>query len=106
MVKLIPYTAAQSSPLETMMPLWVLEVNGARYLLLVSGNGTITCGEAWYSPGFAVRLIQPVLHWTWEGMLPKTLVYALVPEGSKPISVNCPPDRPIIEIDHISIPLQ
>jgi uncharacterized heparinase superfamily protein len=106
MVKLIPYTAAQSSPLETMMPLWVLEVNGARYLLLVSGNGTITCGEAWYSPGFAVRLTQPVLHWTWEGMLPETLVYALVPEGSKPISVNCPPDRPIIEIDHISIPLQ
>lgn len=105
-VRVVPFTAAQSSSGETMMPRWVLEVSGTRYLLLVSGDGIITCGEAWYSPGFAVRLIQPVLHWTWEGTLPKRLVYALVPEGSEPISVKCSADRPTIELNHVSIPLQ
>lgn len=105
-VRLSPYAGLQSSSTAKVRPRWQIEVDGTRYLLLVSNDGTITCGEAWYSPGFAVRLNQPVLHWTWEGTLPKTLVYAIVPEGSEPISVNYPKDRLAIEIDSVSIPLQ
>jgi uncharacterized heparinase superfamily protein len=105
-VRLIPCHAGQSVSYGILMPQWVLEVGNARYLLLVSQDGTMTCDEAWYSPGFAVRQTQPVLHWTWQGTLPKTLIYALVPEGSERISVDCSAEGGVIELNHVSIPLQ
>ena len=89
-----------------MVPRWVLEFSGTRYLFLVLAKGTITCTQAWYSPGFAVRLPQSVLHWTWEGMLPETLVYAVVPESAPPIRVNSSANHCAIELNHITVPLQ
>jgi uncharacterized heparinase superfamily protein len=105
-IRLSPYTKTEASSLEMMVPRWVLEFNGLRYLLLVWGKGTITCTEAWYSPGFAVRLPQSVIHWTWEGMLPATLIYAVVPEGAQSIRVNSSADHRVIELNHITVPLQ
>jgi uncharacterized heparinase superfamily protein len=104
-IQLFQYTGAKSPSFETMIPRWVLDFNGRRYFFLALDSGAITRGEAWYSPGFAVRLTQSVLHWTWEGTLPQTLVYAVVPEGTKPIHVRCPAGQPVIELNHISIPL-
>lgn len=105
-VQIVPYMGTQASFPEVMVPRWVLEFNGSRYLFLVLGEGTITCTEAWYSPGFAVRLPQSVIHWTWEGMLPKTMVYAVVPEGAPPIRVNGSADHRVIELNNVVVPLQ
>jgi uncharacterized heparinase superfamily protein len=104
-INLSPYTGTESFSLETMIPRWVLEFSGTRYIILVLASGSMICGDAWYSPGFAVRLTQSVLHWTWKGILPHTLVYAVVPEGTKPIRVKCSADHPVIKLDHVSIPL-
>lgn len=105
-IRLFPYTKTELPSLEMMVPRWVLEFNGIRYLLLAWGNGTITCTEAWYSPEFAVRLPQSVIHWTWEGMLPATLIYAVVPEGAPPIRIKSSADHRVIELNHITVPLQ
>lgn len=105
-IQILPYPGAQASSPEMLVPRWVLEFNGTRYLFLVLGNGTVTCTEAWYSPGFAVRLPQSVIHWTWKGMLPETLIYAVAPEGAPPIRVNSSADHRVMELNHIVIPLQ
>lgn len=105
-IQLLPYTETPTSSSEMMVPRWVFEFNGTRYLFLILGNGTITRTEAWHSPGFAVRLSQSVLHWTWEGMLPETMVYAVVPEGTPPIRVSRGADNRSIELNHIVVPLQ
>jgi hypothetical protein len=89
-----------------MVPRWVLEFSGVRYLFLALGNGTMTRTEAWYSPGFAIRLSQSVIHWTWEGMLPETMVYAIAPEGAPPVRVGRTADHRGIELNHIFVPLQ
>ena len=105
-VRLSPYTKTEPSSPEILGPRWVLEFNGMRYHLLVRGNGSITCTEAWYSPGFAVRLRQSVIHWIWEGTLPVTLIYAVVHENGLPIRVNSSTDHRAIELNHITVPLQ
>ncbi len=105
-IQLLPYTGTQTSSPELMVPRWVLEFSGMRYLFMVLGNGAIARTEAWYSPGFAVRMPQSVIHWTWEGMLPQMMVYAVVPEGTPPIRVRRPADHRSIELNHIVVPLQ
>lgn len=105
-IQLLPYIGTQTSSPEMMVPRWVLEFNGIRYLFLVLGNATMTRTEAWYSPGFAIRLTQSVIHWTWEGMLPEMMVYAVVPESTPPIEVGRTADHSGIELNHIFVPLQ
>jgi hypothetical protein len=105
-IQLLPYIGTQTSSPEMMVPRWVLEFNGIRYLFLVLGNATMTLSEAWYSPGFAIRLTQSVIHWTWEGMLPETMVYAVVPEITPPVKVGRKADHSGIELNHIFVPLQ
>jgi uncharacterized heparinase superfamily protein len=105
-IQLLPYTGMQTSAPEMMVPRWVLEFNGRRYLFLVLGNATMTRTEAWYSPGFAIRLSQSVIHWTWGGTLPETMVYAVVPESAPLIKVGRTADHRSIELNHIFVPLQ
>jgi uncharacterized heparinase superfamily protein len=105
-IQLLPYTGTQVSSPGTMVPHWVIEFHGKRYLFVVSGNAAINCTDAWYSPGFAVRLPQSVIHWSWEGMLPKTMVYAVVPEDAPPVKIACIADPRAIELNHIVFPLQ
>jgi uncharacterized heparinase superfamily protein len=105
-IQLLPCVGTQTSSPEMMVPRWVFGFNGVRYLFLVLGNGTMTPTVAWYSPGFAIRLPQFVIHWTWEGMLPETMVYAVVPEGTPPIRVTRTADHRGIELNHIFVPLQ
>jgi hypothetical protein len=105
-IQLLPYTGTQTTSPEMMVPRWVLEFNGVRYLFLVLDNGTVTRTEAWYSPGFAIRLPQSVIHWTWEVVLPETMVYAVVPEGTPPIRVGRRADHSGIELNHLFIPLR
>lgn len=105
-VQLLPYAGPHTSSSEMMVPRWVLEFSGVRYLFLALGNGTMTRTEAWYSPGFAIRLSQSVIHWTWEEMLPETVVYAIAPEGAPPIRVGRTADHRGIELNHIFVSLQ
>lgn len=105
-IQLSPYTETPICPPETMLPRWVFDVGGLRYLFMVMGNGIITQTEAWYSPGFAVRLRQSVIHWTCEGKLPTTMLYAVVPEGTPPIRVGQMADRRGIELNNVFVPLQ
>ena len=105
-VQLSPYTDTQIDSPEMMLPRWVLDIGGLRYLFMVLGNGIMTQTEAWYSPGFAVRLRQSVIHWTYEGKLPATMLYAVVPEGTPPIRVGQMADHHGIELNHVFVPLQ
>jgi uncharacterized heparinase superfamily protein len=88
------------------VPRWSLEFGGLRYVLMTFGDGTLTQAEAWYSPGFAIRLSQSVIHWTREGELPATILYAVVPEGTPPIAVSRVVDPAGIEINHLFIPMR
>jgi uncharacterized heparinase superfamily protein len=105
-VRLLPCTETQIASPDTMMPRWVFEFEGLRYLFMVLGDGIITQTQAWYSPGFAIRLCQPVIHWTLEGELPLRMLYAVVPEDTPPIRVGQLTDRSGIELNHVFVPLQ
>ena len=89
-----------------MVARWVLEFNGLRYLFMVKGDGILTQTKAWYSPGFAIRQPQAVIHWTSEGKLPATMLYAVVPECTPPIRVGQKTGHCGIELNHVFVPLQ
>jgi uncharacterized heparinase superfamily protein len=105
-IQLLPYTEKQISSSEMMVARWVLEFGGLRYLFMVLGDGILTQTQAWYSPGFAIRLPQAVIHWTSEGTLPATILYAVVPEGTPPIRVCQVADHRGIELNYVFVPLQ
>jgi uncharacterized heparinase superfamily protein len=71
--------AAQSV---AMVPRWNLRFGEANYVLMTRGAGALALVSAWYAPGFAIRLPQSVIHWTHEGMLPVSMAYAIVPQGT------------------------
>jgi hypothetical protein len=89
-----------------MVPRWVLEFDKLRYLFMVLGDGTITQTQAWYSPGFAIRLSQSVIHWKLEGKIPARMLYAVVPEGTPPVRVGQLTGHHGIELNHVFVPLQ
>jgi len=105
-IKLSPCTETQIYSPEIMLPRWVLDFGGLRYLFMVLGNGIMTQTQAWYSPGFAVRLPQSVIHWTSEEKLPATMLYAVVPEGTPSIRVGQMADHTGIELNHVFVPLE
>lgn len=105
-VRLLLCTETQMSSSDMMVPRWVLEFGGLRYLFLALGNGMMTQTQAWYSPGFAIRLPQSVIHWTSEGNLPLRMLYAVVPENAPPISVAQLTGLRGIELNHVFVPLQ
>ncbi len=104
-VNVRPIIDGPISPVELMVPRWTLEFAGLRYLLMTFGNGTLTQTEAWYSPGFAIRLPQSVVHWTRKGDLPATMLYAVVPQGTPAIAVGNPENPEGIEINGHFIPM-
>ncbi|HEY4046210.1 MAG TPA: alginate lyase family protein [Acidobacteriaceae bacterium] len=103
-VRPIMYSEKFSS--DATVPWWSLEFDGFRYVLMTLGGGILTQAEAWYSPGFAIRLSQSVIHWTWQGELPATILYAVVPEGTTPLSVSRLEDPAGIEINQLFIPMR
>jgi uncharacterized heparinase superfamily protein len=104
-IRLLPYTGSQISSPDLMVPRWVLEFEGLRYLFMVLGDGKLIQTQAWYSPGFAIRLSQSVIHWTLQGEVPARMLYAVVPEGSPPVRVGPLTDRSGIELNHVLVPL-
>jgi hypothetical protein len=89
-----------------MVPRWAFEFEGLRYLLMVLSDGKMTQTQGWYSPGFAIRLSQPVIHWTLEGEVPVRMLYAVVPEGTPPVRVGQLTGRRGIELNHVFVPLE
>ena len=87
-VQLMPHPGTHDFPSESMAPQWKLQFGENRYVLMARGGGVLTLTSAWYSPGFAIRLPQSVIHWTHDGTLPISMVYAIVPEDTSPASVN------------------
>lgn len=105
-VRLLPCAEKQVSSPEMMVPRWTFEFEGLRYLLMMSGDGIMTQTQAWYSPGFAIRLSQSVIHWTLEGEVPARMLYAVVPEGTPPVRVGQLTSRRGIELNHVFVPLE
>jgi len=105
-IRVLPCTEVQISSPDMMVPRWVLEFDKLRYLFMVLGDGTITQTQAWYSPGFAIRLSQSVIHWTLEGKIPARMLYAVVPEGTPPVRVGQLTGHHGIELNHVFVPLQ
>jgi uncharacterized heparinase superfamily protein len=87
------------------VPRWSLSFNGSRYIVMAMDAVTAHLTEAWYSPGFAIRQVQSVIHWTWEGELPTTMVYAVIPEGAPAVSISCLGCACGIEVEDLFIPL-
>jgi uncharacterized heparinase superfamily protein len=77
----------------SMIPRWNLQFGGIDYVLMTRGGGKFALTSAWYSPGFAIRSPQSVIHWTHEGALPITMVYAIVPAGTAAISLDQAADQ-------------
>ena len=102
-INLRPITDPAASSIDAMVSRWSFEFAGLRYVLMTLGDGTLTRTEAWYSPGFAIRLPQSVIHWTREGGLPATMVYAVVPQGPPPISVRHLADPAGVTINNVFI---
>jgi hypothetical protein len=87
-VQLARYPGKHDSSAESMAPQWKLQFGENSYVLMTRGGGVLTLTSAWYSPGFAIRLPQSVIHWIHDGELPISMVYAIVPEDTSPASVN------------------
>jgi uncharacterized heparinase superfamily protein len=105
-IRLLPCAEKQISSPEVMVPRWAFEFEGLRYLLMVLSDGKMTQTQGWYSPGFAIRLSQPVIHWTLEGEVPVRMLYAVVPEGTPPVRVGQLTGRRGIELNHVFVPLE
>jgi uncharacterized heparinase superfamily protein len=90
---------------DVIIPRWSLSVSGSRYVVMAMGAVTAHLTEAWYSPGFAIRQVQKVLHWVWQGELPTSMVYAIVPEGAPPVAISCFACADGIEVEGLFIPL-
>jgi uncharacterized heparinase superfamily protein len=104
-IQVRPCAEAQTSSATMIVPRWLLQFDGLRYLFMTWGGGIMTQTQAWYSPGFAIRLPQSVIHWTWKGELPTTMLYVVAPEGTPPIIVSQTAGRTGIELDHVFVPL-
>ncbi|MCU1226146.1 MAG: hypothetical protein JWQ42_4239 [Edaphobacter sp.] len=91
---------------DVVVPRWSIDVKGKLYTLMTMGAVTARHVDAWYSPGFAIRLPQSVIHWLWEGELPATMLYAIVPAWAPPVSIGrAAYAAGGIEIDGLFIPL-
>jgi uncharacterized heparinase superfamily protein len=82
----------------SMTPRWDLRFAEAHYVLMTKGSGKCALTSGWYSPGFAIRLAQAVVHWTYEGALPITMSYAIVPAGTSAVSVDRAADQLTAEL--------
>jgi uncharacterized heparinase superfamily protein len=100
-----PISETKALSIEAITPRWSLTANGNRYVVMATNKIAAHLTEAWYSPGFAIRQVQPVIRWIWEGELPLTMVYAIAPEGTPPISVNCSACSGGVEVEGLFIPL-
>ena len=97
-VQLMPHPGTRDFPSESMAPQWKLQFGENSYVLMARGGGVLTLTSAWYSPGFAIRLPQSVIHWTHDGTLPISMAYAIVPEDTSQASVNQAADQLITQL--------
>jgi hypothetical protein len=101
-VQVSPYDEGQARFSESMVPRLKLQFGETRYVLMTRGGGVLTLTSAWYSPGFAIRLPQSVIHWTHDGTVPVSLVYAIVPENASLIGLDQAADQLIVELSRNS----
>ena len=98
-VQVFPRGAEEDCQANTMAAEYALECGAARYCFLRCGPGEVKTAEAWYAPGFAIRLPQTVIHWTVKAKMPLFLMHAIVPEGSDPILVPEPQQGDAINVN-------
>jgi hypothetical protein len=99
-VQVSPHHDDQARFSGSMIPRWDLQFGESRYVLMTRGGGVLTLTSAWYSPGFAIRLPQSVIHWSYEGELPMSMVYAIVPAGTAHIGVDHAADQLTAELSN------
>jgi len=90
-----------------MVPRWVLEFDGLRYLFMVLGDGIMNSKlklgilldlrSAFPSPSFTGP---------WKERFRRGMLYAVVPEGTPPVRVGQLTGRRGIELNHVFVPLQ
>jgi uncharacterized heparinase superfamily protein len=98
-VQVSPYHEIRAGLSESMTPRWSLQFGEAHYVLMTRGAGEVSLTSAWYSPGFAIRSPQAVIHWTHEGAIPITMVYAIVPEGTSSFGLDKAADQLTMELN-------
>jgi len=91
---------------ETMRRRAIVSFGRCRYLFVTLGPIELAEVESSYSPEFGLRLPSRALCVTWEGRLPITMVYALVPAGEPSPVVGLAPEGKAIEINGRIVPLE
>jgi uncharacterized heparinase superfamily protein len=76
-----------------------------RYLLMTLGPAELAMVASWYSPEFGLRLPSHAVSLTWEGRLPKTMVYAFAPAAEPPPVVGLAPEGRAIAINGRTVQL-
>jgi hypothetical protein len=94
-----------SNNLGTAATCWAIRFSEKQYFLTTLGHGEVEAQQSWYAPEFGLRQRRTTLHWSWEGDLPVSLIYALTPVGETPPVIKQCPCREAVEIDHILLPL-
>jgi uncharacterized heparinase superfamily protein len=84
---------------------WAIRFGEEQYFLATLGCGGVEVQQSWYASEFGLRQPRTTLHWSWEGDLPVTLIYALTPAGEKPPVIGQCPGQEAVEIDRIMLPL-
>ncbi len=83
-IRLGPVDASLGAGDDGLIPRASFTIGGVEYVLYMSGQGTVLQTEAWYSPGFAIRQPQAVIHWMNEDELPVTMLYAITRKDAPP----------------------
>jgi uncharacterized heparinase superfamily protein len=84
---------------------WAMRLGEEQYLLTTFGGGEVGPQQSWYAPEFGLRQRRTTLHWSWEGDLPVSLIYAITPVGEKLPVIKQSPGQYAVEIDRVLIPL-
>lgn len=83
-------------------PRFIIECGDRRYRLAALGRGEMAVAASWYAPEFGRRDRQSVVHWTANGALPVTLIYAFAPAESRVPVIRLPGGN-AVEIAGVSI---
>jgi uncharacterized heparinase superfamily protein len=99
-VQISPYPEDGIHVSVAMVPRYCFQVCGAPYVLFTRGAGVMALTSAWYAPGFAIRMSQAVVHWSYRGALPVSLAYAIAPEGTPITQLELAADQLILQLSN------
>jgi hypothetical protein len=94
-----------SNNLGTAGTCWAIRFGEEQYFLTTRGGGEVVAQQSWYAPEFGLRQRRTTLHWSWEGDLPGSLIYALAPVRERLPVINQRRGQEAFEVDSVLFPV-